>query len=36
MDGEVELFFVPICPHSYGWGCRGLEGCGPTDRSGVA
>lgn len=30
MDGEVELFFVPIRPGSYRWGCRGLEDRGLT------
>lgn len=24
-DGEAELFFVPIRPGTYDWGCRGLE-----------
>lgn len=24
-DGEVDLFFVPIRPGTYSWGCRGLE-----------
>ncbi|MFU8899546.1 MAG: hypothetical protein ACNA7L_11670 [Roseinatronobacter sp.] len=24
-DGEVELFFVPIRPGTYNWGCRDLE-----------
>lgn len=24
-DGEAELFFVPIRPGTYNWGCRGLE-----------
>lgn len=30
MDGEVELFFVPIRPGSYAFGCRGLEDRGMT------
>jgi len=29
-DGEVELFFVPIRPGSYSFGCRGLEDRGMT------
>ncbi|MCC5957106.1 MAG: hypothetical protein JJU07_13485 [Natronohydrobacter sp.] len=29
-DGEVELFFVPIRPGSYQFGCRGLEDRGMT------
>jgi uncharacterized cupredoxin-like copper-binding protein len=24
-DGEAELFFVPIRPGTYEWGCRGME-----------
>ncbi|MDD7971066.1 hypothetical protein [Roseinatronobacter alkalisoli] len=24
-DGEVELFFVPVRPGTYDWGCRDLE-----------
>lgn len=24
-DGEAELYFVPIRPGTYDWGCRGLE-----------
>lgn len=24
-EGEAELFFVPIRPGNYAWGCRGLE-----------
>ena len=27
-EGEAELFFVPIRPGEYAWGCRGLEGKG--------
>jgi hypothetical protein len=27
-EGEAELFFVPIRPGEYPWGCRGLEGKG--------
>jgi hypothetical protein len=27
-EGEAELFFVPIRPGDYAWGCRGLEGKG--------
>lgn len=30
MDGEVELFFVPIRPGIYQFGCRGLEDRGMT------
>ena len=26
--GEAEIFFVPIRPGEYAWGCRGLEGKG--------
>ncbi|PZX40675.1 putative cupredoxin-like copper-binding protein [Roseinatronobacter thiooxidans] len=29
-DGEVELFFVPIRPGTYSFGCRGLEDRGMT------
>lgn len=25
VDGAAELFFVPIRPGTYDWGCRGLE-----------
>ena len=24
-EGEAEIFFVPIRPGEYAWGCRGLE-----------
>ena len=24
-EGEAELFFVPIRPGAYDWGCAGLE-----------
>jgi len=27
-EGEAEIFFVPIRPGEYPWGCRGLEGKG--------
>jgi hypothetical protein len=27
-EGEAEIFFVPIRPGAYAWGCRGLEGKG--------
>jgi hypothetical protein len=27
-EGEAELFFVPIRPGEYAWGCRGLESKG--------
>jgi hypothetical protein len=27
-EGEAEIFFVPIRPGDYAWGCRGLEGKG--------
>ena len=27
-EGEAELFFVPIRPGEYAWGCKGLEGKG--------
>ena len=30
MDGEVEVFFVPIRPGTYNFGCRGLEDRGMT------
>jgi len=30
MDGEVEVFFVPIRPGTYQFGCRGLEDRGMT------
>ncbi|MFN7004203.1 MAG: hypothetical protein ACK4NW_12340 [Roseinatronobacter sp.] len=30
MDGEAELFFVPIRPGTYTFGCRGLEDRGMT------
>ncbi|MCC5968061.1 MAG: hypothetical protein JJU24_18245 [Natronohydrobacter sp.] len=30
MDGEVEVFFVPIRPGTYSFGCRGLEDRGMT------
>ncbi|MGP9805132.1 hypothetical protein [Paracoccus sp. NSM] len=29
-DGEAELYFVPIRPGTYKWGCRGLEDRGLT------
>lgn len=25
MEGEAEVFFVPIRPGQYAWGCKGLE-----------
>ena len=31
-EGEVEIFFVPIRPGEYAWGCRGLEGKGMAGR----
>ncbi len=30
MDGEVEIFLVPIRPGTYNFGCRGLEDRGMT------
>ena len=30
MDGEVEIFFVPVRPGTYSFGCRGLEDRGMT------
>ena len=27
-EGEAEIFFVPIRPGEYAWGCRGLESKG--------
>jgi hypothetical protein len=27
-EGEAEMFFVPIRPGEYAWGCRGLESKG--------
>jgi hypothetical protein len=27
-EGEAELYFVPIRPGEYAWGCRGLEAKG--------
>jgi hypothetical protein len=27
-EGEAEIFFVPIRPGEYAWGCKGLEGKG--------
>jgi len=27
-EGEAEVFFVPIRPGEYSWGCRGLESKG--------
>ncbi len=27
-EGEAEVFFVPIRPGEYAWGCRGLENKG--------
>lgn len=27
-EGEAEVFFVPIRPGEYAWGCRGLESKG--------
>jgi hypothetical protein len=31
-EGEAELFFVPIRPGEYAWGCRGLEDKGMAGR----
>ena len=31
-EGEAEIFFVPIRPGEYAWGCRGLEGKGMAGR----
>ncbi len=31
-EGEAELFFVPIRPGEYAWGCRGLEAKGMAGR----
>jgi hypothetical protein len=31
-EGEAEIFFVPIRPGEYTWGCRGLEGKGMTGK----
>ena len=30
--GEAEIFFVPIRPGEYAWGCRGLESKGMAGR----
>jgi hypothetical protein len=27
-EGAAEIYFVPIRPGEYAWGCRGLEGKG--------
>jgi hypothetical protein len=27
-EGEAEVFFIPIRPGEYAWGCKGLEGKG--------
>jgi hypothetical protein len=31
-EGEAEMFFVPIRPGEYAWGCRGLESKGMAGR----
>ena len=31
-EGEAEIFFVPIRPGEYAWGCKGLEGKGMAGR----
>jgi uncharacterized cupredoxin-like copper-binding protein len=31
-EGEVELFFTPIKPGEYTWGCKGLEDKGLTGK----
>jgi hypothetical protein len=31
-EGEAELFFVPIRPGEYAWGCKGLESKGMAGR----
>jgi hypothetical protein len=31
-EGEAEIFFVPIRPGEYAWGCRGLESKGLAGR----
>ena len=31
-EGEAEMFFVPIRPGQYAWGCRGLESKGMAGR----
>ena len=31
-EGEAEIFFVPIRPGEYAWGCRGLESKGMAGR----
>jgi hypothetical protein len=31
-EGEAEIFFVPIKPGEYAWGCRGLESKGMAGR----
>jgi hypothetical protein len=31
-EGEAEIFFVPIRPGEYAWGCRGLEAKGMAGR----
>ena len=31
-EGEAEVFFVPIRPGEYAWGCKGLESKGMAGR----
>ena len=31
-EGEAEIYFVPIRPGEYAWGCKGLEGKGMAGR----
>ena len=31
-EGEAEIFFVPIRPGEYAWGCKGLESKGMAGR----
>ena len=31
-EGEAEIFFVPVRPGEYAWGCRGLESKGMAGR----
>jgi hypothetical protein len=31
-EGEAEIFFVPIVPGEYAWGCRGLESKGMSGK----
>jgi hypothetical protein len=31
-EGEAEIFFIPIRPGEYAWGCKGLEGKGMAGR----